>query len=309
MEECSVRGPIDAPVLVQPVPQYSSNVKALEVLTSYSEPPRVRARPNNAAVTAIMFGDASGSGFETLQWVQDSSSVTAEHGLRTRSYGGRSSNFRELYNLVARLESLVAEEVVKSGTEIFVFTNNSTTESAFYHGTSKSKLLFDLVLRLKKLELKGKLFLHLIWVAGTCMIEQGTDGLSRGDLLTGVLAGGNMLEFAPLHLSCEAREPGILRFCTDVTRGIFSMSYIDPTGWFDISSTMSHHIWLPPPAAASIAVEKLCNFKHIHPQSAHVFVCPALMTHKWHKKLGRVADVVFMIPTVPSYGTENNMSH
>jgi hypothetical protein len=33
------------------------------------------------------------------------------------------------------------------------------------------------------------------------MQHQGTDGLLRGNLLTRVMGGQNMLEFAPLHLA------------------------------------------------------------------------------------------------------------
>ncbi|KAL7567716.1 hypothetical protein ACA910_012051 [Epithemia clementina (nom. ined.)] len=91
------------------------------------------------------------------------------------------------------IEALVTKREMPAGSELFVFTDNSTAESAFHRGTSKSKLLFNLVLQLRKLEMRGDLFIHVIWVAGTRMIEQGTDGLSRRDLMNGVLAGGDML--------------------------------------------------------------------------------------------------------------------
>jgi hypothetical protein len=35
---------------------------------------------------------------------------------------------------------------------------------------------------------------HVIWFAGTRMKEQGTDGLSRGDLIGGVVVGGRFLK-------------------------------------------------------------------------------------------------------------------
>ncbi|KAL7557428.1 hypothetical protein ACA910_015263 [Epithemia clementina (nom. ined.)] len=89
------------------------------------------------------------------------------------------------------MEKLIAEAIIPPGTEIFMFTDNSTSESAFNKGTSKSKLLFDLALRLRKLEMEGN---NYMWVAGTRMIDLGTDGLSRGDLMNGVLGGGDMLD-------------------------------------------------------------------------------------------------------------------
>ena len=38
------------------------------------------------------------------------------------------------------------------------------------------------------------------------MIEQGTDGLSRGDLLEGVMKGQSMLDFIPLNESAIERH-------------------------------------------------------------------------------------------------------
>jgi hypothetical protein len=35
----------------------------------------------------------------------------------------------------------------------------------------------------------GFIFIQFVWIAGTRMIWQGTDGLSRGDLTAGVMAG------------------------------------------------------------------------------------------------------------------------
>ena len=63
---------------------------------------------------------------------------------------GKSSNWRELTNLVETLEG-EAREGRLQGCEVFVFTDNSTAEAAFFKGTSSSILLFDLVLRLRKI--------------------------------------------------------------------------------------------------------------------------------------------------------------
>jgi hypothetical protein len=43
-------------------------------------------------------------------------------------------------------------------------------------------------------------------VAGTRMIAQGTDGVSRGSLSEGVNAGIDMLSFIPLHLNAIERN-------------------------------------------------------------------------------------------------------
>ena len=38
-------------------------------------------------------------------------------------------------------------------------------------------------------------------------------------------------------------------------------------------------IWCNPPALGKIAVELLCEVKHMHPESTHIFLCPMLMEH------------------------------
>ena len=117
-----------------------------------------------------------------------------------------SSNFGELENLAQALE----EEIIgkgQTGMEKFIFTDNSTAESAYFKGTSSIKMLFNIILKLRKLEFKHGVKIHFIHVAGTRMIEQGTDGLSRGDLSEGVMRGQRMLGFVPLHLTVIERSP------------------------------------------------------------------------------------------------------
>ncbi|KAL7579129.1 hypothetical protein ACA910_019156 [Epithemia clementina (nom. ined.)] len=136
---------LKTPDMVVPAPRFKDDVRVLFELTKASHPPRILVRLTGQAIAALMFGDASGTGFGTLLWLQGSSEVHAEHGIWTKAYGARSSNFRELYNLVSWIESLSKEGTIQEGTELFVFTDNSTAESAFYKGTSTSKLLFSLV--------------------------------------------------------------------------------------------------------------------------------------------------------------------
>jgi hypothetical protein len=76
-----------------------------------------------------------------------------------------------------------------AGSEIFIFTDNITAEAAFWKGNLLSPLLFDLILRLRKLEMDCIMIIHVIHAAGKRMIDQGTDGLSRADHTTGAIIG------------------------------------------------------------------------------------------------------------------------
>jgi hypothetical protein len=105
-----------------------------------------------------------------------------------RDEEGLSSNYRELHNLVETVEEKAAAGYLRGG-EMCIFTDNSTAESCFFKGGSSSKLLHELVLRLRRIELSANFILHMVHVAGTRMIAQGTNGLSRGMFLEGVVAG------------------------------------------------------------------------------------------------------------------------
>ena len=69
------------------------------------------------------------------------------------------------------------------------FTENLVTESSHYRDTSNSKVLFQLVLILRKIEIEVTLRIQFIHVAGTIIITQGNDRFFRGLMNEGVMSG------------------------------------------------------------------------------------------------------------------------
>jgi hypothetical protein len=63
--------------------------------------------------------------------------------------------------------------------ELFLFTDNTTAKAAFWKGSLKSPKSFELVLRLKLLEVEADLIIHVVHVAGERMIAQGADHSAR----------------------------------------------------------------------------------------------------------------------------------
>jgi len=61
------------------------------------------------------------------------------------------------------------------------------SERCFHSGRSKSKGMHALTLKMHDLVMQGEIFAHFVWISGERMKRQGGDGLSRGDLNTGVL--------------------------------------------------------------------------------------------------------------------------
>lgn len=169
------------------------------------------------ATSLYGFVDAAGAGYgSSVEMPQGKFGEPVLQGGTRICYGfwGRdmdrsSSSHRELDNLV-----VTDEEGVESGTlkdwELFVFTDNFMSECAFFNGNLDSRTLFDLMLQLWRAKLCRGLWLHVVHIARTRMIAQGTDGLSRGSLLERVMRGAPMLDFVPLAKSEFVRSPSCL---------------------------------------------------------------------------------------------------
>ena len=79
-----------------------------------------------------------------------------------------------------------------------MFTDNTTVESCSIKGSSYSPKLLDLIIRLRSLTTHHGIKVHVCHVAGTRMIAQGTDGVSRGDMGEGIMSGESMTSFIPI---------------------------------------------------------------------------------------------------------------
>jgi hypothetical protein len=305
------RLPVDLPkkVFAHDAPRVIMDVEALMRLTESPDPPRRVIRSLKTVMIRYGFGDASGAGFGSSILI--GTDLVYRTGTWSQTISEESSNYRELRNLVDAIE-LSTNSGELQGSEVFFFTDNTTAEGAFFKGTSSSKTLYELVVRMKALEQRGEFKLHVIHVAGTRMIAQGTDGLSRGDVSEGVMAGEAMATFVPLHLSALERDPRILDWIKTWV-GCPNIKPLQPKDWFDVGhgivrGTLSEsgvwlpvrktatHIWSPPPSAADVAVEEMLRARHKDPESTHVFVVPKLMTYLWRKRLFKETDIAFEVP-------------
>jgi hypothetical protein len=165
------------PKVVHAVPRLIADLEGLLTLFQLPHPPERVVRTNAATFAFYGFGDASGSGF--------GSTITTPEGIHYR-YGiwgddlaGLSSNYQELFNFteaatdhISRLHFTHLQNLVTSieaeataghlaPCEFFLFTDNAVAEAAFYKGTSSNPLLFDLVLRLKQVELQHSFSLSM----------------------------------------------------------------------------------------------------------------------------------------------------
>jgi hypothetical protein len=230
---------------------------------SSKSPPKRVARPSKEAVVVYSFGDASGSGFGSSLKIEDT--IHYQSGQWKDEIGAESSNYRELSNIINSLET-AHEMGLLENTEVFMFTDNSTAEAAVFRGTSKSRKLFDLVLRLQNLQMHGKMMLHFIHVSGKRMIAQGTDGLSQGNTNEGVFREVSFLHFVPLHLSVLERQPHPLTtWVEDWFGSLGPFTWLTPNDWFAKGHTSERCVWTPAPAAAEAALEQLAKSTHKRP--------------------------------------------
>jgi len=304
------------------VPRLAADLNSLSRLMASDCPPERIIRASTVMVALYGFGDASGAGFGST--ILGPTGIHYRYGLWGSDLDGASSNDHKLFKLSETAEAhirelpfthlwtlvdSVASEATAStltGCEFYLFTDNAVAEAAFFKGTSSNPRLFDLIVCLKQLKLDHSFTLHLIHVAGRHMISQGIDGLSRGDLLSGVMQGHNMLSFVPLHLLAQDRSSRVHPW---VQSWVPPGSVVQPLAlidWFgaghglldwrlnrdglpSLVSTPTDsgivHLWLPPPAAAGIAIEQLSFSRLKRPFLFHVFIVPRLMTYLWRKHI------------------------
>jgi len=311
-EACPADSP-QTPEFFPPVPRLASDIEGLLTLLAADTPPLRVVRAKEVVTVYYGFGDASGAGFgDTLL---TPNGIVYQGGLWGDDLHAQSSNYRELFNLTEAMEAHIAdlhfphlqhlvetfEETARSGlwmsAEVFLFTDNAVAELAYYKGTSSNKALFELVLRLRKLEISSSIHLHLIHVSGLRMQAQGTDHLSRGILHLGVFHGAKMSDFIPLHLSALDQSQGIIPWCTSWCPSGHTLATLSPSDWYykghglvggrrnldgvwqpsDIGDSPVCFLWTPPPAAAGAAVEQLAFSRLKRPQLLHIFVCPHLI--------------------------------
>jgi hypothetical protein len=95
------------------------------------------------------------------------------------------------------------------------------------------------------------------------MIAKGTDGLSRGDLTNGVLTGCPILSYVPLNKGISKRSPKLVSWLADALSPETTWKTLTPEGWFNGSICADHAIWTPSPATAEVALETLCEARHV----------------------------------------------
>jgi hypothetical protein len=290
------------PTTCLPVPRLTSDVDTLLKLFSGTSPIMIPIRPTRLVSLVYGFGDASGEGFGSAFSLGRSSGslfgkMRVRRGFWCTSISEEASNYREFHNLLDAVEDLATTGDLE-GAEVYLFTDNATSEAIFYSGTTDSPKLFGLMIDLRVLALQVGFDLRLIHIAGTRMISQGTDGLSRGELQLGSLL-DTSTQVVPLHLDPITRTKGGLSTWVWDWTGLDAklLPVATPIDWMHQAHLPGSWIWTLPPAAALYALEELALARLKRGESVGAIVLiPSLMKPEWFRRFVRTVDIYFAIP-------------
>ena len=140
-----------------------------------------QVRSSKTATLVPMFGDGSGTGTGGTFVLPDKASLMWSAIWSPVIYSF-SSNWKELATLREALHRLLSHSNRSSivGTTVFYFTDNTVTYFIALSGSSKFPRLRALISEIRLLEIQLGILVEVVHVPGVVMIQQGTDGLSRG---------------------------------------------------------------------------------------------------------------------------------
>lgn len=119
--------------LTSAVPRLRDDIEALITLAQSDTLVRRRVRSLHTLTVYYGFGNASSNGFGVT--VESEGGIQTRYGLWGRDEENESSIYQELLNLVETIEELGESSLLK-GVRLWIFTDNSTTESCFHTGSS-----------------------------------------------------------------------------------------------------------------------------------------------------------------------------
>jgi len=111
------------------------------------------------------------------------------------------------------------------------------------------------------------------------------------------MQGKDFLKFLPMNKSALERQKDLEDTVRSWVQGDKDWKITSVSDWFDkvYSNPTGKWIWCPPPVLAKVAVEQLCEVKHVFPDTQHIFISPALFTGYWRKSLGKISDSMFSL--------------
>jgi hypothetical protein len=283
------------PPLTRITDELIKHCEALSQLFDTEEPRTVYIRPSSSNKFRYYVGDASAEGFGGATQFPDGS-IRGRRGVWSSDFAAGGSNLREAQNQVNHLLNEIRSGL-HDGCALWAATDNGVFSAVFLKGMSQAVHLFNLVVSLKVECRAHEVYLHVFHIAGTRMIATGIDGWSRGDFQSGISLGYDLRLFLPLakpafEVAGECLMPWI--------KGWMGSDFVEPLtpeGWFWDGHQPGVHLWMPPPAAALIALKQVAKARQKRPYDCtHVIIIPRILYwEEWRSRFEKEVDVWFVL--------------
>jgi hypothetical protein len=251
-----------------------------------------RCQVMEEATLALAHGDGSGTGTGgTQKFVHASvgdrpASLEAWMGTWNTFGPDSTSNWKELRTLLQVLEQEPRSTSRFRGRRLYYCTDNSVTYDSVRRGSSRSPRLHALIMRLKVLELQHNCLLVVIHIPGVIMIQEGTDGQSRGIWTTSLTVSGgyrmsNLFRWAP-------PSPSLLEWALHHSKSsipALKWGWRTPQcEWRLTPLVNSHTVWTLSPTSARQAMSQAVMAWVESPlTSSHLFIVPRFMQREFGK--------------------------
>jgi hypothetical protein len=256
---------------------------------------RVLARRSGTLIPSM--GDGSGTGTGgTVQYSNTTAPLEMWMGVWSPRVFHFSSNWKEMRTLLATLQRAKATHRSDiDGTTFFYFTDNIVVYFAVTSGSSTSPGLQAMVEQIKLLEIELGIILEVIHVPGTTIIEERTDGLSRG-----VWGSSLHQRYERKAIPSEIFAP--VPFTPDLASWAINKIGLDPSlpchhrcwdlEWRSADVFDRLTIWTPPPKIAAQLIYSLLQFYVEKPlTTAMIIVVPRILQRRWTRLSWHVVEI------------------
>jgi hypothetical protein len=260
------------------------------------------SRSGTAASLVGTWGDGSGTGTGGTIETKNVPTLETWMGTCNPRVHHFSSNWKELRTLLWTMERLIAQRRQLKGVTLFYFTDNMTTYYIVQNGSSKSIELHKLIRKIKLDEVRLGCRIEVIHVPGTLMIEEGTDGLSRGLWLAPHRVHRSSLTEAASALGpvpyTHTLGHWVLEFVGLGRLSSFTL-HTTTSPWTFSSIYGQLSLWFPAPEVARMALVKFLDIWVEGPLiTSGIFIIPRIMQRDWGHISKHVVEVGTIYPSL-----------
>jgi hypothetical protein len=256
-------------------------------------------RYNKAAMLSPTWGDGSGTG--TGGTIQVAMGPTQQwQGQWLPCVLSNSSNWKEAHTCLLTMQQMWRSYgTALRGTTVFYFTDNATTYYALRKGSSRIPSLHALVREIRLLCQQLGCLLEPVHVPGKVMINQGTDGLSRGVWVSPLHSGVSPTAVTAAVFAPVPIVPGLCEWVQSMLPSPTLYPLRHGMGqWPTAPSVLNRAtLWCPQPEVASQIISTLLLLWCEVPWSTEILVLvPRVLQGNWENLSRHIQPVCVIQP-------------